>query len=273
MRYLFAVFVLFFALFAQQKTAFAEEVNIPPDIQKIKKRGTLIVAILNKDVPPFFMTNAAGKLTGYDINLAENLAHALGVEVEFDRHPQTFNDVVNEVAKGNADIGISLLSITLPRALKVNFTTPYTNLPITLLYNRLSAAQKKYSDVATDIGNATNIKLGTLAESSYVEYLNKNYPKATIVLYDNIDQGMQDVRNNKIFGFYLYEIEVKNWLRKNPEANLYVNYQVIEKTKDPISIAVSWQEGHLLNWINWFLYVNRENGELHKLEEQYFRES
>lgn len=274
MRRLVIVFIFITSLFCQATLVLADKAapTSPPDIQKILDRGTLIVALYNKDVPPFFMQDTSGKLTGYDISLAENLARALGVKVEFNRHANTFDGVVDEINSGNADVAISLLSITLPRALKTDFSTPYVYLPQALLYNRLFAAQKHYSNVTKEMTQDSSITLGVLNKSSYVEYAKKNYPHAKIILYADIDQGMQDVRDNKneLFGFYLNEIEIKNWLKKHPDASLYVNYQLIENQRDPIGIAASWDAIHLLNWINWFLFVNEQNGTMAKLQQQYF---
>lgn len=265
------IFTVIASFFFQTTHARIEEpITSPPDIQKIQERGTLIVALYDKDMPPFFMRDADGKLIGYDVNLAENMASALGVKVEFRRTANTFDGVVDEVAKGNADIAISLLSITLPRALKVDFSNPYAYPPQALLYNRLAAAQKHYSNVTQDIVNDPNITLGVLEKSSHIEYAHRNYPHAKIILYTDVGQGMQDVRNNKLFCFYFNEIEIKNWLEKQPDANLYVNYQKINYMRDPIGIAVSWHEPHLLNWINWFLLVNEQNGVFRKLQQRYF---
>lgn len=271
MRRLVTLFVLAISLFCRVQQTFANEINTAsPDIQKIIDRGTLIVALYNKDVPPFFMQDADGNLTGYDISLAKNLAKAMGVKVEFHRTMDTFDGVVDEVAKGNADIAISLLSITLPRALKVDFSTPYAYLPQAFLYNRLAAAQKHYSDFTKDLEKDSSITLGVLNKSSYVKYAEENYPHAKIILYDDIDFAMQDVLHNKLFAFYLNEVEIKNWLAKHPGENLYLNYQRIVNKLDPIGIAASWHDTRLIDWINWFLFINNKNGTIAKLQQQYF---
>lgn len=274
MRRLVIILVLTFCLICQVNLGFAsEQASVPPDIQKILDRGTLIVALYNKDAPPFFMQDASGNLTGYDISLAKDLAEALGVKVKFERNADTYDGLLDEIANGNADLAISLLSITLPRALKVNFSTPYAHPSQAVLYNRLSAAQKHYSNVAKDIVNDPSITLGVLNKSSHVKYAQDNFPRAKIILYADSNQGMQDVRNNKLFCFYFNEVEIKNWLLKRQGANLYLNYQTVDNRRDPIGIAVAWQNMHLLTWVNWFLFVNEQNGVLAQLQQQYFHES
>ncbi len=63
MRRLAIIFIVVISLFCQATLVLAEEVTpvSPPDSQKIQDRGTLIVALINRDVPPFFMQDASGK--------------------------------------------------------------------------------------------------------------------------------------------------------------------------------------------------------------------
>lgn len=271
MRCLPIILLIVTSLFFEAKAFANNEVSAtPPDIQKIISRGKLIVALYDQDTPPFFMQDATGHLSGYDVDLARHLASALGVTVEFHRNANTYDGVVEEVAKGDADIAISLLSITLPRALKVNFSKPYIYLPQALIYNRLTAAQKHYSNIEKSMINNPDVTLGALDKSSYVNYVNQYYPLAKTTLYNNIDQAVGDILRGKIFAFYLNEIEIKNWLANHPDKNLYLSYDRIDNRLDPIGIAVAWQDIHLLNWINWFLFISEKDGTLSQLQQHYF---
>lgn len=243
-------------------------VTYPPDIARIIKRGTLIVAVINKDMPPFFELDKNGNLVGYDIALAENLAKQLGVNVQFHRGADSFDGVIDEVTQGHADVAISMLSITLPRALRVNYSQPYLYLPMALLYNRLLAAQLHYRNPVIDIADDPTVTLGVLDKSSYVDYIAQTYPRATVIKYADSEQARQDVLKGKIFGVYLSQAEAVNWLQRNPTASLYVNYGVVKKN-DPIAIAVSWQDERLLNWINWYLVVIKQNGFETLLKQQF----
>ena len=57
----------------------APRTEMPPDIQRILDRGTLVVALLDHDNPPFFMGEAKA-LAGLDIKIAQGLANALEVD-------------------------------------------------------------------------------------------------------------------------------------------------------------------------------------------------
>ena len=88
---------------------------LAPDIARIVNRGELVVAMYRVDQPPFFYVKG-GELMGIEVDLAKAIAKELKVSVRFDRSPATFNEVVDVVARQDADLGISKLSRTLARA-------------------------------------------------------------------------------------------------------------------------------------------------------------
>ena len=105
---------------SEQKNAQNQSTNSNfPDIQKVIDEKLLIVAMHKDDRSPFFFVNKEGKLAGIDVEIAEALAKSLGVDIKFIRTASSFDEVVNQVANGQAHIGISKLSYTSERAKKV----------------------------------------------------------------------------------------------------------------------------------------------------------
>ena len=97
------------------------------EIEQIKSKGKIVIAMVNKDNAPFFSQNKDGKLVGLDVDLAESIAESLGIKAEFLRNSSTFDGVIENVYRGEADIAISKLARSLPRAQKVLFSNPYLN--------------------------------------------------------------------------------------------------------------------------------------------------
>ncbi|HKW54630.1 MAG TPA: transporter substrate-binding domain-containing protein, partial [Stellaceae bacterium] len=95
-----------------------------PDIERILDRGRLVVAVAGFAVPPFVTLGADGALSGHDIALAQGMARALGQPVDFER-AASFDDIIDKVASGAVDLGLSRLSATLARATLVRFSRPY----------------------------------------------------------------------------------------------------------------------------------------------------
>ena len=106
--------------------AAAAEPAIFPDIQRILDAGLIRVAIRAKDAAPMIMTNADGLLDGApNPDLARDLAKKLGVAAEFVRTAETYDGVVELVARKQADIAVSYLSGGMQRARYVFFSRPY----------------------------------------------------------------------------------------------------------------------------------------------------
>src|SRR5262249_28990894 len=103
--------------------------------------GELIVAMTAGDQPPFYYVGSDGQLAGLDATLARDIASRLGVKVSFNRSPKSFNEVVELVAQGGADVAISKLSRTLTRAQMVPYHTPCAPSRHPMLCNRLRLAQ------------------------------------------------------------------------------------------------------------------------------------
>ena len=109
----------------------------PKDSQAIIARGTIRVAITKFDLPAFHWRNATGELAGPEIDLARVIGRLMKVGVEFIDDCPTFDAVIDAVASGRADIGISKLSQTPYRVLRVRFSNPYLTLRQAFLFDRV----------------------------------------------------------------------------------------------------------------------------------------
>ncbi|MBF0595231.1 MAG: amino acid ABC transporter substrate-binding protein [Candidatus Omnitrophica bacterium] len=244
------VFVIVFLIIpgnAYAETAYA------PDIARITAKGKIVVAMLDKDSPPFFMSDAQGHLSGIDVDLANDIAGNLGVSVEFNRKAKTFDGLVDMVAAREADVAISYLSKTLERAKKVLFTDTYVSLYQTIVVNRLAAAQRRWGDDPRGALNNKTVLIGTLKGSSYLEFAKKMFPLAAIVPYEDLDAAFDDAKSGKIQAAVFDDMYVKIWNHAHPDAALYVQTCVFKDKEDPIGIAVHGEDGHLREWLDQYL--------------------
>ena len=228
--------------------------NYPPDIERIINRGKLIVAMHSEDAPPFFMNDEKGRLYGFDVKLAKDIGRRLGVEVVFKRETDTYDGVIDMIARREADIAISYLSKTLKRSMRVRFTEPYITMNLALLVNRLMAAQKKKGQSMSEILKNMDEKIGVLAASSHIGYVKELFPKAVMTTYKAFDPYIVDaVIKGDVFAGFFDEVEIKRVIRKHPELSLKLKMVILKDIQDPISIAVPWDSMHLLSWLNFYL--------------------
>ncbi|HVL76096.1 MAG TPA: transporter substrate-binding domain-containing protein, partial [Noviherbaspirillum sp.] len=161
--------------FAALALLLAAGTGIARDMAAIKSSGTLVVAVPDMRNPPFFFEDG-GELKGLDIDLAKSIAESLGVQVAFNRDAKNFNDAVQLVALGRADMAAAKISRTLARAQTVLFTDPYLVLPHALLLNRLRFAEISRGRAPADVLKNFTGSVGVIANSSFVGFAKTHFP-------------------------------------------------------------------------------------------------
>ncbi len=226
--------------------------RVAPDIARIIDRGELIVAMVASDTAPFFYMKD-GKLTGTDVDMAEAIARELKVNVRFDRSAKTFNQVVEVVADGRADIGISKLARTLRRAQQIVYSDPYLSLRHGLLVNRMQFAKIAGNrSIPETMRNFTG-KICTVAGTSWEEAGQRYFPKATRVPFRRWDECVNAVKQGQITAAYRDEFEVRTILRKQPDLALTLRTIVFSDLESSLAIAVNSRNPVLLGFINQFI--------------------
>jgi ABC-type amino acid transport substrate-binding protein len=244
--------------------------ELPPDIERILKKGKITVAMYHEDIAPFFMHDREGTFYGFDVEMAKEVAKRMGVEPEFNRAPKTFDAVVEMVRQRKADVAISIISKTLSRALRVRFTDSYINLYKALVINRLEFAKKMRAwENILEALNETGIKIGVVEGTAYVGFAEEEFPNATIVKYKKWEMAIKNAVNGKIVAVFGDDIEVKNWNRSHPETGLYAQTMILKDKKDPLAFAVHWEDEHLLSWLNVFLQTLKNDGTYNRLLKKY----
>jgi polar amino acid transport system substrate-binding protein len=239
-----AVFFLFMTSIFE---AFAE---YPPDIRGIIDRGTLTVAMYEKDMPPFFMQGPGGVLTGIDVRLAEDIAKNLGVRVQFNRKAKTFNEVIDIVAKGEADIGISLLSATPQRAIKVLFSEPYITVHPALLVNRLYEANTRKRNTLDQLLRKPENPIGVIGGSAYERYARDFFPGARVIPYPDWVSLKKAVVKGEVFAVLQSEATLNIMITEEPELYITLRKVELKGREDYLSCAIPATHVHFLKWVN-----------------------
>ena len=224
-----------------------------PDIKAILDRGELIVAMTEGDQPPFYYVGPDGQLAGLDATLARDIASRLGVKVSFNRSSKSFNEVVELVAQGGADVAISKLSRTLVRAQMVRFTKPYVTFRHAMLFNRLRLAQHTSEEALPQLLRGLKGNVGVIGQSSYEGFLSQYFPSATAVPFKSWDEAVAAVFAGKVLAVYRDELEVQKINQSRQDASLTLKTVIYKDMKDYIAMAVAWNRPHLAAWLDIYL--------------------
>ena len=130
----------------------------------IQDRGT-IIASTDPAYPPQSSQNKEGEFEGFDIDVINEIADRLGVEVEYETPP--FDAITGGSWSGRWDMSVGSITITPERQEVLEFTPPY-------YYTPASAAVHEdntdITDVTTDLDGK---KIGVCQECSYQLFLEK----------------------------------------------------------------------------------------------------
>lgn len=142
-------------------------------------------------LPPFVLQGANKQLYGFDISMVNHLCQSMNRHCIYEIYP--FDELLNAVAEGKADLAVSAISITKARAEKVNFSLPYM-----LSYARIIAGNR-YANQPFSLELLNNKRYGIEQGSIFAEVLDsmgvKNF---TTKQYLHFQDMLYGLANNEI---------------------------------------------------------------------------
>lgn len=236
----------------EKKFAFSA-VEVFDDILTIQKRGKLIVAMYYVDKPPFYFVDKEGNTIGNDPEIAEAIAKAIGpdVKVEYLRTAKTFDEIIQLVHEGKADIAISKLSYTMERAKRVIYSQdPYIELYAAFMINRSAPSALSLSDL---FAKKSGYKLCAIKGSSQVRVAQELFPDVDILGVETAEETLQFLQEGKCIGSMRDNNEIRKILFDNPKLNLRYKSVILKDRKDPIFIVTDPKKPKLAYFIDLLL--------------------
>jgi len=223
-----------------------------PEIQRILDNKKLVVGMGKFESPPFFATSADGPV-GHEVEFAQRLANAIGVELVVRREAETFNDVVDSVDRNEVDIAISKISITYPRAMRFRFSDPYLILRHGLAFNRAELAKAlNGKDLANELRNWSG-EIGVIEKSSFAGFARSRFPKAKVREMPNWPALVDALIKGDVLCAYRDELEIKRIARVRPESSLVLRTATLTDTRDSLGMVFHRDAAQLQRVANLFV--------------------
>jgi polar amino acid transport system substrate-binding protein len=226
-------------------------------LQDILDRGTVRIGV-PIDVPPFGFTDANQEAVGLDVDLAKQVAEALGVELELqqitgiNRIPFLLTDKV--------DIVIAVMGATPERAKQIMFTSPYASLYIGVF----GPAGLAVSSAAERGDYTVGVPRGTTQDISQTQMA----PEADNVPIDHDATTAAAFLSGQVDLFGTANIVAQDIAKKNGVD--LVNKFVIRTS--PAHMGVRQGEFNLLRWLDTFIFYSKMNGNLERLHQTWLGE-
>jgi polar amino acid transport system substrate-binding protein len=239
-----------FALAIGAQTADAQALD-----RIIKDKKIRITAELTS--PPFGILDKDNKPTGSEVETARQLAKDLGVELELVNvtGPQRIPALLSD----RADLAISSLSITTERAKTVWFASPHGALSV-VIGGTKNVNIKGAADLA---GKKIGMTRATLEE----QVVPKVAPPGTnIVFFDEHSATQQALLSGQVDAIGGAAFMINALAQRNPDKGIESKFTVVTAY---YAIAVKPGNYDLLQWVNTWVFVNKQNGVLAKIYKEH----
>lgn len=233
----------------------SEESNL---LETIKKEGKLKIGT-EGTYAPFTFHDETGKLTGYDVEVIEEVAKCLGVEPEF--YETQWDAMFAGLDAKRFDVIANQVGINEERLEKYDFSEPYTRSNAVLLIHEDNEEIKSFEDINGKVAAQTlTSNYGKLAESY----------GAKIEKIDGFNQAIDLVISKRVDGTFNDKISALDFLHQRPDAPI----KMIDEAKDGSENAFVFRKGNeeLVEEFNKVLNEMREDGTLKQISEKWFGE-
>lgn len=231
-------------------------------LEEILKRGELRVGF-EAGYMPFEMTDKKGNFVGFDIDMAKEMAKAMGVK--FVPVNTAWDGIIPSLITGKFDIIMSGMTVTQERNLKVNFADPYIIVGQTILLNKKhEGTVQSYKDL-NDPKYIVTSKLGTTGEQAVKRLI----PKCTYKSFETETEAALEVVNGKADAF-VYDLPFcVVFLAQQGAGKLVFLDQPF--TYEPLAWAINKGDPDFLNWLNNFLRQVKNDGRYEQIYNKWIK--
>ncbi|MBF0301803.1 MAG: transporter substrate-binding domain-containing protein [Desulfamplus sp.] len=240
-------------IFFASNALFAADIELAQKstLEKVLKKGELRVGF-EAGYMPFEMTDQKGNFVGFDIDIAKEMAKAMGVK--FVPVNTAWDGIIPSLITDKFDIIMSGMTVTQERNLKINFADPYIIVGQTILLNKKHEGSITSHKDLNDPKFIVTSKLGTTGESA----VKSKIPKATYKSFETETEAALEVVNGKADAF-VYDL---------PYCVVFMAQQGVGKvifldqpfTFEPLAWAINKGDPDFLNFLNNFLRQMKNDG-------------
>lgn len=207
---------------------------------------------------PWEFEDASGKVTGFEIDLVNEIAKRLGKSVEFVNTP--FNGLFPAVQSGRINMAISSITITEKRLASVSFAQPYYDSDQSLTVTAASGI----TGVAGMAGKVVGVDTGSTGDM-WAESNKDSAKFGEIRRFEGLSPAMLDLVAGRIDGYISDIPALLYYVKDKPEL------KVVERIPTGEKYSIMFNKGDpLAAEVNEVITTLKKEGFIAKLHEQWF---
>ena len=240
----------------------SEDISGAAGLEEIQKRGVLRVGTTGDYKPMSYLDPETGQYVGFDAELTEDLADALGVDIEY--AVTSWPTLMDDTLAGRFDLAICGITVTDERKEQALMSDGYLENGKTILCRAEDAGRYTSLDAVNRPEVRVMVNPGGLNE----QFARENLPDAALIIHD---------ANQEIPGL-IASGEADIMITEIMEAGYYVGQDgrlaapLIHEpfTHGQLGVLMPKGSEDLLEYVNAFLAEEKESGRIDELAEEYY---
>ena len=235
-------------------------------LDKIKTSGKVVVGT-SADYAPYEFVDDAGKITGFDVELMEEIAKRMGVELVWTDMP--FDSLVAAVQEGKIDMSISCFNYSEERDQQVDFSDPYYTSQDAFL------VAEGFTGTITDPADIIQYKIGVQSGTVQDDWVTTELietglmPESKLSRYERVDQAALDLQAGRIDVLVADSVPAQALIKQF--GGFKIVYEVQLYT-GPINIVLPEGDKALRDEVNKIIKQLQDEGFIDQLAVKYFSE-
>lgn len=227
----------------------------------IRERGVLRVGTAGDYQPMSYLDPETGKYVGFDVELAEDLAAVLGVDIEY--VPTSWPTLTEDTLAGKFDLAICGITVTDARKEAALMSDGYLENGKTVLCRAEDAG--KY--ISLEAINRPEVRVMENPGGLNEKFARENLPEATLIIHDVnqeipglVAAGEADVMITEV-------MEAGYYTGKDQRLAAPLIHEPF--TQGELGVLMPKGNEELLAYVNEFLAAEKESGRMDELAEKY----
>lgn len=197
------------------------------------------------------------RMTGIEADFAQKIGAALNRKVVFIE--MKWDNLIDALEQDKIDIIMSNMSITAPRSMRINFTTPYMQSGLSGLFRRDNYDPTNL--LANTLRNQ-NKRIGFVQNTTGEFYCRERFTRATLEEYSTPADGVAALKTGRI-DMFIHDAPLIWWSSAVNEAELVAFHEVLNV--EPLAWGISKSNMQLLDEVNALIAQWQKDGTCNRI--------
>ncbi|MET3559541.1 polar amino acid transport system substrate-binding protein [Bartonella japonica] len=220
------------------------------------------------DFPPFNFLDQTGHLTGYNIDLLRAICSKLSLEKLCEVEVVPWEELVNHVKDGKAEVIVAGLKETIKTHQDVVFTRSYLRFPARFVASQFVKLDEPINE------KLIHLSTGLLLKSAHEKLFHNYFPEAKWQGFKDRKELYQALQDRKIDLIFDDGFALSLWLNNQKNVDYYHfiggAYMAPQLLGQGMRLAVAKKNEKLIDLLNYALKSLEDDGKLAELYLRYF---